>query len=123
MVIYKQESYNIVGAAFDVYNKLGPGFLESVYQECLEIELKKREIPYEREKDIQIFYDGVKINQSYRADFVCYDKIIIELKAISSLEDAHRAQVYNYLRATGYKLGLLLNFGNPQGLEKERIVL
>ena len=91
MVIYKQESYNIVGAAFDVYNKLGPGFLESVYQECLEIELKKKEIPYEREKDIQIFYDGVKIKQSYRADFVCYDKIIIELKAISSLEDAHRA--------------------------------
>ena len=123
MIYYKQESYDIIGAAFEVYNKLGHGFLEAVYQECLEIEFKKRGIPYEREKDIKIFYDGIELTQSYRADFVCYDKIIVELKAVSSLDDAHHAQVYNYLHATGYKLGILLNFGCSDELEKQRIVL
>ena len=77
MVVYGKESYDIVGAAFEVYNKLGHGFLEAVYQECLEIEFKNRGIPYEREKDIKIFYDGIELQQSYRADFVCYDKIIV----------------------------------------------
>ena len=123
MIMYKNESYQIVGAAFDVYNKLGHGFLEAVYQEAFEIELKKRGLPYEREKDIKILYDGIELKQSYRADFVCYDKIIVELKAVSSLDDAHHAQVYNYLHATGYKLGILLNFGNTEELEKDRIVL
>jgi len=123
MIYYKQESYNIIGAAFEVYNKLGHGFLEAVYQECLEIEFKKKGIPYEREKDIKIFYDGIELTQSYRADFVCYDKIIVELKAVSALDDAHHAQVYNYLHATGFKLGILLNFGCLDGLEKDRIVL
>ncbi len=123
MIIYRQESYEIMGAAYDVYNKLGHGFLESVYQEALEIELKKRDIPYEREKDLKIFYDGIELKQSYKADFVCYDKIIIELKAVSSLDDAHHAQVYNYLHATGFKLGILLNFGCSNGLETKRIVI
>ena len=123
MIVYKDESYKIVGAALEVYNKMGHGFLEGVYQECLELEFKKRGIPYEREKDIKIFYDGIELKQSYRADFVCYGKIIIELKAVSCLDDAHHAQVYNYLHATGYKLGILLNFGNSDGLEKDRIVL
>ncbi len=123
MIIYGQESYNIIGAAFDVYNYLGNGFLEAVYQECLEIEFKKRGIPYEREKEVSIYYEGHKITQSYRADFVCYDKIIVELKAVSELDDAHRSQVYNYLHATRMKLGILINFGNSEGLEKDRIVL
>ena len=123
MVIYAQESYDIIGAAFDVYNKLGQGFLEAVYQECFELELKKRGIPYEREKDIKIFYDDIELKQSYRADFVCYDKIIVELKAVSSLNDSHHAQVYNYLHVTGCKLGILLNFGCPEKLETDRIVL
>lgn len=123
MIIYKEESYKIVGAAFKVYNGLGPGFLEAVYQEALEIEFQRQGIPYEREKDIKIFYDGIELKQSYRADFVCYDKIIVELKAVSSLDDAHHAQVYNYLHATGFKLGILLNFGYSEGLEKDRIVL
>lgn len=123
MIIYKEESYKIVGAAFKVYNGLGPGFLEAVYQEALEIEFQRQGIPYEREKDIKIFYDGVELKQSYRADFVCYNKIIVELKAVSSLDDAHHAQVYNYLHATGFKLGILLNFGYSEGLEKDRIVL
>jgi GxxExxY protein len=85
MIIYGQESYKIIGAAFDVYNKLGHGFLEAVYQECLEIEFKKGGILYEREKDIKIFYDGIELQQSYRADFVCFDKIIVELKAVSGV--------------------------------------
>ena len=123
MIVYREESYNIIGAAFEVYNKLGRGFLEAVYQDCLELELQKRGIPYEREKEIKIFYDGIELKHTYRADFVCYDKIIVELKAVSALEDAHHAQVYNYLHATGYKLGILLNFGCSDGLEKDRIVL
>ena len=123
MIIYKEESYKIVGAAFNVYNKLGHGFLEAVYQEALELEFKKQSIPYEREKELKITYDGVELKATYKADFVCYGKIIVELKAVSYLEDSHRAQVYNYLRATGFKLGLLMNFGNTDELEKERIVV
>ena len=123
MIVYKEESYNIVGAAFHVYNHLGHGFLEAVYQEALEIEFQRRNIPYEREKELRIQYDGVKLKQTYKADFVCFGKIIIELKAVSELNDAHRSQVYNYLHASGYKLGLLLNFGCSDELEHERIVL
>ena len=123
MIIYKDESYKIVGAAFNVYNKLGHGFLEAVYQEALEIEFKKQGIPYEREKELKITYDGVELKATYKADFVWYGKIIVELKAVSYLEDSHRAQVYNYLHATGFKLGLLMNFGNSDELEKERIVV
>lgn len=122
MLIYSKESYDINGAAMRVYKTLGHGFLEAVYQEALEIEFKKRNIPYEREKELKIFYDGLELKQTYRADFVCYDKIIVELKAVSNLDDSHRSQVYNYLKATGYKLGLLLNFGNSDGLQWERKV-
>ena len=123
MIIYKEESYKVVGAAFKVYNALGHGFLEAVYQEALEIEFQHQGIPYEREKELKIQYDGVELKQTYNADFVCFGKIIVELKAVNALDDAHRSQVYNYLHATGYKLGLLLNFGNSDELEKERIVL
>ena len=123
MIIYKEESYKVVGAAFKVYNALGHGFLEAVYQEALEIEFQRQGIPYEREKELKIQYEGVELKQTYKADFVCFGKIIVELKAVNVLDDAHRSQVYNYLHATGYKLGLLLNFGNSDELEKERIVL
>ena len=109
MIIYKEEGYKIIGAAFKVYNTLGHGFLEAVYQEALEIEFQRQKIPYSREKELKISYDGIDLQQTYRADFVCYDKIIVELKAVSELDDAHRAQVYNYLHATGMKLGILLN--------------
>lgn len=105
-----------------VYNTLGPGFLEAVYQEALELELAKRNIPYEREKELSISYNGVVLKQTYRADFVCYGNIIVELKAVAHLDDTHRSQVFNYLKATGYELGLLLNFGNADGLEFERKV-
>lgn len=123
MIIYKEESYKVVGAAFKVYNALGHGFLEAVYQEALEIEFQRQGIPFEREKELKIQYDGVELKQTYKADFVCFGKIIVELKAVNVLVDAHRSQVYNYLHATGHKLGLLLNFGNTDELEKERIVL
>ena len=123
MIVYKEEAYKIMGAAFKVYNTLGHGFLEAVYQEALEIEFQKQGIPYEREKELKIYYDGTELKQTYKADFVCFGKIIVELKAVSALDDAHRSQVYNYLHATNYKLGLLLNFGCPDELEKERIVI
>lgn len=122
MLYYKQECFEIVGAAMHVYNILGHGFLEAVYQEALEIEFNKRNIPYVREKELSISYDGVLLKQTYKADFVCYDKIIVELKAVQNLEDSHRAQVHNYLHATNFKLGILLNFGNSVELEWERIV-
>ena len=98
MIYHKQESYNITGAAMHVYNTLGPGFLEAVYQEALELELAKRNIPYEREKELSISYNGVVLKQTYRADFVCYGNIIVELKAVAHLDDTHRSQVFNYLK-------------------------
>lgn len=122
MIYYKEECYKVVGAAMQVYNEMGIGFLEAVYQEALAIEFKKRGIPFEREKELTIAYDGVTLQQTYRADFVCYANIIVEIKAVASLENVHRAQVHNYLKATGSKLGLLINFCKPNGLEYERIV-
>ena len=121
-IYYKDECYKVVGAAMHVYNVLGSGFLEPVYQEALEIEFQRRNIPYEREKQLAINYEGIQLQQKYRADFVCYSKIIVEIKAVSALDDNHRAQVHNYLRATKYKLGILLNFCSLDGLESERCV-
>ena len=122
-LVYQNESYAIRGAAIKVYNTLGCGFLEAVYQEALEIEFVKRGIPYEREKELRIVYDGVVLNKTYIADFVCYDKIIVELKAVKELDDSHRSQVFNYLKATGFKLGLLINFGKYDEIQIERKVL
>ena len=122
-LFYQNESYAIRGAAMKVYNTLGCGFLEAVYQEALEIEFNKLGIPYEREKELEIVYDGVVLNKKYVADFVCYDKIILELKAVKELDDSHRSQVFNYLKATGFKLGLLINFGKYDEIQIERKVL
>ena len=121
-IIYKQESFNITGAAMEVYNQLGHGFLEAVYQEALEKEFQLRGIPFEREKLLTISYKGENLKQTYKADFVCYGKIIVELKAVGELDGAHRSQVYNYLHATGFELGMLFNFGYSDGLERERII-
>jgi GxxExxY protein len=122
MIYYKDECYKIIGAAMKVHRVLGAGFLEAVYQEALEIEFQRLGIPYEREKGLQINYDGVLLHQQYKADFLCYDNIIVELKAVTSFENIHRAQTINYLKATGCKLGLLINFGNQEELIWERIV-
>ena len=118
---YKVETYNIRGAIFAVHHELGNGFLERVYQDALELEFQERGIPYEREKNIQVMYKGKPLGEPYRADFVCYDKIIVELKAVEKLQGIHRAQVVNYLKATGMKLGLLVNFGE-EFVNIERIV-
>ena len=120
---YKQESYDIIGAALRVYNNLGSGFLEAVYQEALAIEFDKSGIPYEQEKELKILYNGIELKQSYKTDFLCYDSIVVELKAVSLLEQCHKSQVLNYLHATKSKLGILINFGNHQRLDYQRIVL
>ena len=122
MLIHPNESYEITGACFDVYTAMGAGFLESVYQECLALELSRRGIPFVQQKRITLSYRGTYLKQEYLADFVCHDKIIVEIKAVSNILTEHRAQVLNYLHATGYKLGLLINFGHYPKVETERIV-
>ena len=121
-LIYPEEVYRIVGVAMQVHRELGCGFLEPVYQEALEILLKKEGMPYEREKRLPIYFMGELLNKEYFADFVCFGKIIVELKAVSQLTPVHEAQVLNYLKASGCKLGLLLNFGQAS-LVHRRIVL
>ena len=121
-LIYPEEAYRIVGVAMQVHRELGCGFLEPVYQEALEILLKKEGIPYEREKRLPIYFMGELLRKEYFADFVCFGKIIVELKAVSQLTPVHEAQVLNYLKASGCKLGLLLNFGQAS-LVHRRIVL
>lgn len=109
--LYVTETYRVRGAIFAVRKELGCGFAERVYQEALEYEFQERGIPYEREKELPIVYKGHEIGEPYRADFVCYGKIIVELKAVQELDDLHRAQIINYLKVSGLRLGLLVNFG------------
>jgi GxxExxY protein len=123
MLLYPDESYKIMGACFKVYTEMGNGFLESVYQECLELEFSKRKIPVVSQQSLPVMYCGTPLKQYYIADFVCYEKIIVEIKAIAHLKDEHRSQVLNYLNTTGLKLGLLVNFGHYPKVESERIAL
>jgi len=118
----KDECYKIIGACMAVHRELGHGFLEPVYQEALAIELCFHGIPYVKEPELSIIYRGVALNKTYKADFVCYDSIIVELKALSSLNNDHMAQVLNYLKATNLKVGLLINFGESS-LKHTRLVL
>ena len=120
-LLYPEESYKIIGAIYEVHKELGPGLMEKVYQEELEKELELQGIPFEREKCFAIMYKGKELEQKYIADFVCYDKIVIELKAVDELLPVHKAQVINYLAITGYQLGLLVNF-NETKIKPERIV-
>jgi GxxExxY protein len=120
-IIYKKESYAMIGACFEVYNEKGCGFLEPVYQECPAIELEYQLIPVIPKPSLTLSYRGRILTQSYAPDFVCFEKIIVELKAVSVLTDEHRAQLLNYLYATGFELGLLVNFGHYPKLEYERI--
>jgi GxxExxY protein len=121
-IVYKDESYKIVGACFEVYREKGCGFLEPVYQECMEIELRMQGIPYVPKKSLALEYKGCPLRSTYEPDFMCYDKIVLELKALTELADEHRAQVQNYLKAAGLKLGLLVNFGHYPKAQVERIV-
>ena len=122
-LLYSDEVYAIQGAIFEVYRLIGTGFLEAVYQECLERELAARGIPSKAQARINISYKGEQLKQYYEADIVCYDKIILELKAVKNLLPEHQAQLYNYLRATNMKLGLLVNFCHYPGVEIKRIAL
>lgn len=110
-ILYKEESFNIVGAAMEVHRIIGCGFTEPIYQEALEEEFKLRGIPYQREKVLHVTYKGKTLSKDFRPDFICYDSIIVELKAVDDFVDEHYSQVYNYLKATGLQLGLLINFG------------
>ena len=112
-LIYKQESYKIVGACMEVYNDLGSGFLETVYQEALAREFAAKEIPYVEQWGIDVYYKGDLLNKKFFADFICFNEIIIEIKAMEALVPVHEAQLINYLKATKKPLGLLVNFGGP----------
>ncbi len=122
-LLFEDEVFRIRGAAFEVHNEMGSGFLEAVYQECLEREFSKAGIPFTAFMPLSLVYKGEPLAQSYKPDLVCFEKIIVELKACSGLLPEHRAQLFNYLKATGMRLGLLLNFGTYPKLQIERIVL
>jgi len=123
LLLFGKETYAIRGAIFEVYRELGCGFLESVYQECLEKELAVRNIPFVAQPQLSLFYKGVTLSQTYRPDIICYDSVIIELKALSEIAGEHKAQLLNYLKATGLKVGLLVNFGTYPKAVVERLVL
>lgn len=120
-IIFKEESYKIIGACFAVHNALGSGFLEAVYQEALQKELENCNIPFKKEVKLDLYYNGIKLNKIYRADFICYDKIILEIKAVNHMPNIFYNQVKNYLKATNYRLGLLINFGGSS-LEYHRVL-
>jgi GxxExxY protein len=120
---YRDECYQIQGAVFDVYKEMGSGFLEAVYHECLGRELLKRGITFVQHQELKLFYKGDELRQTYIPDYVCYESIIVEIKALSATTGAHKAQVLNYLKATGMRLGLLINFGGYPKATIERIVL
>jgi GxxExxY protein len=107
----------------DVYNELGSGFLEAIYQDALEVELKVRNIPYESQKSLVVFYRGHRLPHQYQADVICYGRILLELKAVRDIHEIHLAQVLNYLKATGLALGYVINFGSPEKLQWQRVVL
>ena len=120
-IVFKEESYKIIGACFNVHKNLGKGFLESVYSEALAIEFDKEKIPFTKEKKLTVFYDGKPLKKYFKADFLCYDSIIIELKAINYLSKLDFQQAINYLKATNFKLALLVNFGSSS-LSYKRII-
>ncbi|MBA4380724.1 MAG: GxxExxY protein [Anaerolinea sp.] len=121
-LIFEKESYQIRGAAFEVYREMGSGFLESVYQECLAREFRGKGIPFQEQVGLLIHYKNERLESEFKPDFICWDKIILEIKAVRRISNIHRAQLLNYLVATNLRLGLLINFGHHPGVEIERIV-
>ena len=119
----EKETYAIRGAAFEVYKEMGCGFLEAVYQECMERELRMREVPFQPQDTLCLSYKGEPLIQIYKPDLVCYGEIIVEIKAVKELSDEHRAQLLNYLKAANVKVGLLVNFGHFPAVQIERFVL
>jgi len=120
--LYKEECYKIIGCAMEVHKELGCGFLELVYQEALSIVFEEKDIPYVRDKVLEISFRGKTLQKKYVADFVCFDEVIVELKALDAIHPEHLAQVLNYLKATGKKLGLIINFGT-KSLQYKRVIL
>lgn len=120
-ILFKEESYALIGAAMEVYNELGPGFLEAVYQEAMEIEMGARGVPFSSQQPLIIYYKGHTLKQSYTPDLFCFGKIVVDLKAIERLTYNDHAQLHNYLNGTKYELGILINFGARDNLEYKRI--
>ena len=120
-IIFKEESYKIIGICMDIHTTLGNGFLEAVYSEVLEKEFVKNNIPYQREVKLDLFFNGEKLDKKYKADFICFDNIILEIKAVSFIHENFTKQTLNYLKATDKKLGLLINFGE-KSLKYKRII-
>ena len=120
-LLFKDECYAIQGAIFEVYREMGCGFLEAVYQECLEKEFRSRELPFEAQKELLLSYKSQPLSQTYKPDFICYGNIIVELKSVKEIASEHKAQLLNYLKATGLELGLLVNFGAYPKVEIVRI--
>jgi GxxExxY protein len=121
-LILKEEVYAIIGAAIEVHRELGPGFLEAVYQEALQLELADRQLPFTAQPPLTITYKSHRLQQKYIPDLICYDQLIVELKALDRLSGKEEAQLLNYLKATGLKVGLLINFGSVGKLEWKRFV-
>ena len=122
-LLFRDEVYRLIGACLAVHKDRGNGFAEPVYQDALEVELELSDIPFDPQRNYQILYRGRVLKHTYTPDLLCFDKIIIELKAAKCLTDEHRAQLLNYLKVTGHQLGLLVNFGSHPRLEWERLIL
>jgi len=122
-LLFEEETFAIRGAVFEVYREMGCGFLETVYQECLEKELKDKRIPFVSQPELTLNYKSQRLEQTYKPDLICYDQIILELKAVKDISPEHKAQVINYLKATNLKLGLLINFGSHPKAQIERFAL
>ena len=121
-LLYKEEVYQLMGAAIEVHRELGSGFLESVYEEALKYESTQRQIPHETQVRIPVYYKGQKLSKEFIADYIGFGKILVELKAIPNLTKVEEAQLLNYLKATGIKVGLLINFGSLGKLEWKRFI-
>ena len=122
-LIFEKETYAIRGAVFDVYREMGCGFLEAVYQECMEKELSSKNISFVSQPELKLNYKGIPLFQTYKPDLICYGQIILEFKAVKDIIPAHKAQLINYLKATNLKLGLLINFGSHPKVQIERFAL
>ena len=121
-LILKEEVYAVVGAAIEVHRELGPGFLESIYQEAMEMELSARNVPFVAQQPIAVRYKGLTLKKRYIADLVCFEQVIVEIKARPQLSGNEKAQLLNYLKGTGFPVGILINFGSPGKLEWKRLV-
>jgi GxxExxY protein len=122
-LLYKEECYAIQGAVFEVYKQMGCGFLEAVYHECLEREMAERGIAFVSQQPLDVTYKSMPLTQKYKADMVCFGKILIEIKAMKDIAPEHKAQVLNYLKASGLRLGMIVNFGHHPQVQIVRIAL